>query len=117
MKFLAPKGKKTLQNKEIPATSGIYFFFSKEKDLIYIGKSTNLRRRVAQHFGCSILALDMVNSDLVHFVSFIETPDEFDALRLEKSYLQNIQPHYNVNPFYQQENFFKIKFKGGIQIA
>ena len=108
--LIKPKGKKTLSNKKIPTTSGIYFMFSKEQNLLYIGKAKNLRIRIAQHFGNGFLSLPMVNSDEVSFISFIEVEDEFDALRLEQAYLDKLNPTYNNHPFYQRKEWEELRY-------
>jgi len=35
---------------ELPQETGVYFFYSKEGELLYIGKATNLRSRVSSYF-------------------------------------------------------------------
>ena len=36
--------------KEIPSSPGIYKFYDKDKNVIYFGKSKNLKQRVSSYF-------------------------------------------------------------------
>ena len=100
MKLYNYIGKKTLQNKEIPLSSGVYFVWSK-KELIYIGKANELRKRIAQHFGNGIMVVHMFDPDEANKISIIETENVSDAEKLEEQFLDLIFPKYNKFPFYK----------------
>ena len=34
----------------LPGLPGVYFFYTQHDDLVYIGKSLHIRKRVQQHF-------------------------------------------------------------------
>ena len=40
--------------KKIPASPGIYMFFDQDEDLIYVGKSVNLRSRIGSYFPADV---------------------------------------------------------------
>ncbi|MFX1461331.1 MAG: GIY-YIG nuclease family protein, partial [Promethearchaeota archaeon] len=42
-----------LQRKSLPNEPGIYFFTDKNNSIIYIGKASNIRKRVNQYFSKS----------------------------------------------------------------
>ena len=108
-----PKGIKTVQNPKIPPTAGVYFLWS-ERELLYIGKSKNVRMRIAQHLGNAFITFRMVNPDEVKKVSVMFTKDEFDAERIEKQLLEIIPTKWNGSPFYEQDWYNDWRFQEGI---
>ena len=42
--------------KKIPSTSGIYYFYDKDDNLLYIGKAKKLKFRIRSHRDCNDLA-------------------------------------------------------------
>ena len=114
MKIYRTKGKNTLQNQYIPEHSGIYFIWSKN-ELLYIGKTKNLRKRIAQHFGNGFLSQHMFNPEEGWRVSVIFTKDEFDAERLEQQLINLIPTKNNKtkNWFCNQEHYHDWKFGKG----
>jgi predicted GIY-YIG superfamily endonuclease len=100
-------------NKRLPDSSGVYFLWSKY-ELLYIGKSNNIRKRVAQHLSRNFFSKDMVVAEEVIKVSFLLTRDEFDALRLESHLLKIFPTKWNGNPAYNQEWFQDMKFGRGM---
>lgn len=80
----------------LPSTSGVYFF-KKGNQILYIGKSVNIKARVASHLENAKInskeALIVTNSDKV---DYIVTDSEFKALLLESRLIQKYQPKYNI---------------------
>jgi excinuclease ABC subunit C len=82
----------------IPEKPGIYQFFDRNMELLYIGKAKNLKKRVTsyfRHYSSSNRKLQiLVNkiSDVVYMI--VDT--ESDALLLENSLIKKHQPRYNV---------------------
>jgi DNA polymerase III subunit epsilon len=80
---------------KIPETCGVYYFYNKEGDVIYIGKSVNMRDRALSHFNSresgshQRLLNDMVNADVK------ETGSELAALLLESEEIKRYKPKYN----------------------
>lgn len=88
--------KKLLQ--PLPPLPGVYRYFNKEGELIYVGKAKNLRKRVASYFTKkpeSRKARHLVES--IHHLEFTIVDTERDALLLENSLIKNYQPRYNIN--------------------
>ena len=81
----------------IPNQPGVYQFFSREKNIIYIGKAKNLKKRVSSYFTKNITSQKTKNlvkniADLKHVV----VSSESDALLLENSLIKKFQPKYNI---------------------
>jgi len=113
MKFYEPKGEHKIQNNNIPEVPGVYFLWSK-KELIYIGYSHNLRKRIAQHSSESIMNTQMVDLKLIFKVSIMLTKNEEDAKRIEQELINLIPTMFNKNPFYKS-NQPKDDVKGALK--
>lgn len=86
-----------LQVSTLPDTPGVYQYYDKNGQLLYIGKAKNLKKRVASYFNkihdnarTRILVKQIV--DIKHIVVATET----DALLLENNLIKKYQPKYNV---------------------
>jgi DNA polymerase III subunit epsilon len=81
--------------KNIPDTPGIYFFYGKERELLYVGKSKNMRTRIRSHFSG---ASSGRSQKLYHETASIETKEtngELSALLLESETIKTHMPLYN----------------------
>ena len=82
----------------IPHFPGVYRYFNKDGELIYVGKAKDLRKRVASYFTKepeSRKVRHLVNS--IHHLEFTIVDTERDALLLENSLIKHYQPRYNIN--------------------
>src|SRR3989344_7391868 len=79
----------------IPASPGIYTFKGQDGILLYIGKASNLKTRVKNHFQVPS-SRDHLFMDKVESVGILETPSEIEALLLESQLIKRFQPRYNV---------------------
>jgi len=90
---------KTINNlKCIPTDPGIYCFLDTEKQVIYIGKAKNLRKRVKSYFPKSkaqTKKLKRLISESI-FLEITITNSELEALLLEQHLIKEIKPKYNV---------------------
>lgn len=83
----------------MPQSPGIYIFKDKNNQIIYIGKSKNLKNRVSSYFKTP-LKLGPKTSILVNQIkdiSFIKVESEIEALLLEASLIKKHQPKYNID--------------------
>ena len=83
--------------KTIPEEPGVYQFFNKENNIIYVGKAKNLKKRVSSYFQKSIKSRKTIN--LIKNIDKIEHAvvySESDALLLENSLIKKNQPKYNI---------------------
>jgi excinuclease ABC subunit C len=84
--------------KTIPTTPGCYLFKDAHTTIIYVGKATNLRKRVTSYFKKPIH--DPKTISLVHHivnVDYIATNTEVEAFILENTLIKKNQPKYNIN--------------------
>lgn len=80
---------------KLPTAAGVYYFYNKDKELIYVGKSINIHDRVLSHLNNNLhkKAIDMKNQ-LVD-VDFQITGSELVALLLESDEIKKNQPRFN----------------------
>lgn len=93
------KGIDSALHKEIlnslPEDTGVYYFFDHLKNLIYIGKSINIKKRVAQHFRNKSGRKAMEMSDKIAEVAYELTGSELVALLKESDEIKKFKPLYN----------------------
>jgi DNA polymerase-3 subunit epsilon len=89
---LADKHLKILE--EIPAATGVYYFYNKAKELLYIGKSKNIQKRIRTHF-TSPKGKSLKLQKLVHQVRFEKTGNELLALLKEQNEIKINRPKFN----------------------
>jgi excinuclease ABC subunit C len=83
----------------LPETPGVYKYFDEGKNLIYIGKAKNLKRRVGSYFfkkhhenrKTAILVSKIVD------IQYILVETEMDALLLENVLIKRHQPKFNIS--------------------
>ena len=81
----------------MPSSSGVYQYFNKNGDIIYVGKAKNLKRRVSSYFNKehdSIKTNILVNN--IYDLKYICVNSEADALLLENNLIKKYQPKYNI---------------------
>ena len=82
--------------KNIPESPGVYKFFS-NKELIYIGKAKNLKKRTSSYFGKSLK--DRKTNQIRRLTDHIEvfiTNNEVEALLLEQNLIKENKPRFNI---------------------
>ena len=82
--------------KKVPSTPGVYKFFN-NKEIIYIGKAKNLKKRVSSYFGNSFK--DRKTSQIKFLTDNIETfttKNEVEALLLEQALIKENKPKFNI---------------------
>lgn len=81
---------------QMPETHGVYLFFGETALPLYIGKANQLRRRILSHFsGDHRSAKEMLLSQQVCRVEWIETAGELGALLQEARLVKRMQPSHN----------------------
>ena len=85
------------QIKRLPIYCGVYKFFDRKKNLIYVGKAKNLKKRVSSYFTKNhsdkktLLLVKKIVS-----IKVITVTTELDALFLENNLIKKHQPKYNI---------------------
>ncbi|MDR5818347.1 exonuclease domain-containing protein [Caballeronia sp. LZ033] len=80
----------------LPATPGVYLFHGDDDIPLYVGKSINLKQRVAAHFsGDHRLAKDLAISQSIRRIETRETVGELGALLLEAKLVKDLKPAHN----------------------
>ena len=82
----------------IPTDPGIYKYFDANRELLYVGKAKNLRKRVSSYFNKTFTSYKTY--ELVRRISSIEftiVNSEQDAFLLENSLIKQYQPRFNIN--------------------
>ncbi len=82
----------------IPLEPGIYKYFDSRKDLLYVGKAKNLRKRVSSYFNKTVS--NYKTFELIKRIATIEftlVNSEQDAFLLENSLIKQFQPRFNIN--------------------
>ncbi len=90
--------------KQLPSSPGIYQYFDKNENLLYIGKAKNLSKRVKSYFNftpnlrpkekLSLRIIKMLNQTVS--MHYILVNSEHDALILENSLIKQLNPKYNI---------------------
>lgn len=84
--------------KGFPKKPGVYRFYNKASEVMYVGKAKNLRARVSSYFndlGAQNRKTYKMVSEIIS-IEFTIVNSEFDALLLENSLIKQYQPKYNI---------------------
>lgn len=83
--------------KTLPDNPGIYQYFDKNGDILYVGKAKNIKKRVASYFsknhdnGKTIILVRKIAD-----IKYIVVVTELDALLLENNLIKKYKPRYNI---------------------
>jgi len=90
----------------LPQTPGVYGFFNKKGEILYIGKSSNIKERVKNHFKNPTFK-DTLFLNEVFKIGFIKTDSEIESLLLEARLIKKYQPKFNVM-WRDDKNYFFV---------
>lgn len=79
---------------DLPSETGVYYIHNNVGNIIYIGKSNNIRKRITQHFTGSNSKSKKIQA-LVHSVSYEKTGSELVALLKESEEIKKNKPVLN----------------------
>lgn len=79
----------------LPEGTGIYYLHDEKGDVIYVGKSTNIRQRVSDHFANDKTIKGLNMREKVRDVGFEITGSETLALLRESAEIKALMPLYN----------------------
>ena len=86
-----------LRLKTLPSNTGIYKFYDKVGNILYVGKAKNIKKRVSSYFRTN--HKNFKTNLLVKQIFKIENiivETEMDALLLENNLIKKLKPKYNV---------------------
>ena len=86
-----------LQLKTLPSEPGVYRYYDKKGEILYVGKAKNLKNRVLSYFNKSQIGYKtrMMVSKIVSLETTVVN-SEYDALLLENNLIKEYQPFYNI---------------------
>ena len=82
----------------LPDQPGVYYFYNRQQEVIYVGKAKNLKKRVSSYF-VQTQQHDRKTKKMVaeiHKISFTIVNAEYEALLLENNLIKENQPRYNI---------------------
>jgi excinuclease ABC subunit C len=84
--------------KLLPVKPGVYQFFDKDDNVIYVGKAKNIKNRVSSYFNKRQYenAKTKILVRKIERIEFVVVNTEQDALLLENSLIKKFQPKYNI---------------------
>jgi len=90
--------------RQLPSSAGIYQYFDKDGNLLYVGKAKNLKNRVKSYFSFTptLAPNSKLSSRIKKMIqqavslNYIVVNSEHDALILENSLIKQLHPKYNI---------------------
>jgi len=95
----------------LPNKPGCYLYFNSDKQIIYVGKAKNLKKRVSNYFLKDASDHDVKTAALVSHIAkidYIITDTEVEALLLESRLIKQYKPKYNID-LKENERYAYIK--------
>jgi len=94
--------------KNLPEEPGVYYMYNKDGDLIYIGKSRNIRNRVLSHFSNKSTSKALNMQSVVADVDCERTGSELIALLKESFEIKKHKPLFNRR---QRRSLFRYELR------
>ena len=82
------------QRRRLPDQPGVYLFADRDGKVIYVGKATSIRKRVAGHFSRTHSREEMI--ERIASIDFLVTENEAEALLAEQSFIKRHRPQFNI---------------------
>ncbi len=84
------------QRRKLPDQPGVYQFKDAKGTVLYVGKATSIRRRVAGHFGGKSTSGGGEMIARVASIDFLVTETEAEALLAEQQFIKRHRPRFNI---------------------
>ncbi|HEX5954905.1 MAG TPA: excinuclease ABC subunit UvrC, partial [Solirubrobacterales bacterium] len=82
------------QRRKLPDQPGVYLFKDGDGKVLYVGKATSIRKRVAGHFSGKSAIRDI--TEQVRAIDFLVTETEAEALLAEQQFIKRHRPLFNI---------------------
>src|SRR5690625_4923772 len=79
---------------KLPSETGVYYIYNNKAEVIYVGKSRNIKARLNQHFTSDSKKSRQMRSEVAS-VSYDLTGNELVALLLENHEIKKLKPKFN----------------------
>ena len=93
----------------LPKSPGVYFFFNKKEEIIYIGKAKSLRERIKSYLSLTSPRKSKKILTTAHKFKTITTKTELTALLAEAELIKKVNPKMNVM-LKQYHNKYFLRF-------
>jgi excinuclease ABC subunit C len=80
------------QRRGLPDSPGVYLFYDRKEELLYVGKARSIRKRVASHFSGGEPRL----TSRIERIETLVTSTEAEALLTEQSFIKRHRPRFNI---------------------
>ncbi|MDX6604725.1 MAG: excinuclease subunit, partial [Solirubrobacterales bacterium] len=80
------------QRRSLPDSPGVYLFYGRGEELLYVGKARSIRKRVNSHFSGGETRL----TSRVNRIETLVTATEAEALLAEQSFIKRHRPRFNI---------------------
>jgi len=80
------------QRKSLPDAPGVYLFYDRAGELLYVGKARSIRKRIASHFSGGDTRL----TSRIERIDNLVTANEAEALLTEQSFIKRHRPRFNI---------------------
>jgi DNA polymerase-3 subunit epsilon len=81
--------------RELPEETGLYYFYNEDNEVLYIGKSRNIKSRVISHINNNSSKRAMQMRRLIADIGYELTGSELIAILKESAEVRNKKPCYN----------------------
>jgi len=85
-----------IQNSSLPDAPGVYLYFDAEGKILYIGKATSLKKRVASYFNKAHSDRISQLVSKIKRIDYIKTGSVIEALVLEANKIREYRPYFNI---------------------
>jgi excinuclease ABC subunit C len=79
-------------HQDLPDSPGVYLFYDRKGELLYVGKARSIRKRVASHFSGGEPRL----TSRIDRTEVLVTATEAEALLAEQSFIKRHRPRFNI---------------------
>jgi excinuclease ABC subunit C len=84
------------QRRSLPDAPGVYLFHDSKGKVLYVGKASSIKKRVASHFSNPSTRGGQGLLGQIDRIEFIVTQTEAEALLAEQNFIRQYRPRFNV---------------------